>query len=331
MDTPILYANEGTFLSLADTTRYSIASSFNEFQVSVGLETGEAKDKGFCLAQAFDVDDIQSSSTPIKAKQPAVKSEPTHKLKTNAKPVGLNKKMYICASEGCNFTTQRNWNLQRHLLIHGSDKPKKCVQCDKQFFDEFELKAHLSLIHKETPIICEICSSTFKSRQGFNQHKRRHKNDYRYKCNVCSKGFFIKSHYMAHYSLHMGIKLHKCSNCHKEFSNKCSLKVHENVCQGGDGFRCDECQSVFTQKTILKNIRKANMVQRLTIVVNVAKTMHGGPHTTGTEEAVFSLYHPFMRTKRPTKPGGGGVLTPGLPNWEDEIYFHLYRNTDTDI
>ena len=256
MDTPILYANEGTFLSLADTTRYSIASSFNEFQVSVGLETGEAKDKGFCLAQAFDVDDIQSSSTPIKAKQPAVKSEPTHKLKTNAKPVGLNKKTYICASEGCNFTTQRNWNLQRHLLIHGSDKPKKCVQCDKQFFDEFELKAHLSLIHKETPIICEICSSTFKSRQGFNQHKRRHKNDYRYKCNVCSKGFFIKSHYMAHYSLHMGIKLHKCSNCHKEFSNKCSLKVHENVCQGGDGFRCDECQSVFTQKNYLKEHKK---------------------------------------------------------------------------
>ena len=56
------------------------------------------------------------------------------------------------------------------------------------------------------------------------------------------------------------------------------------------------------KRTGLKNIKRANMVQQLTFVVNVAKPLPGEPHTTDTEEAVAPQYHPFMRIKRPTKP-----------------------------
>ena len=71
----------------------------------------------------------------------------------------------------------------------------------------------------------------------------------------------------------MGIKLHKCIKCHKEFSNKCSLKVHQMFAREVMDSDVMNANQYLPKRTGLKNIKRANMVQKLTFVVNVARPM----------------------------------------------------------
>ena len=123
-------------------------------------------------------------------------------------------------------------------LINGNvskmDSLINCLQCDKEFFDMFELKQHISISHNNVKNMCDICgfksSKTNAGRAHIIIHKIS-KHDFK----LCTKCEYISAsqHDITEHELEdhnmIVAKMHKCQELKCSFScnNKRIMKLHQ--------------------------------------------------------------------------------------------------------
>ena len=109
-----------------------------------------------------------------------------------------------------------------------------CLQCEKEFFDMFDLKQHISISHNNVRNICDICgfqsSKTNAGRAHIIIHKIS-KHDYK----LCTKCEYISAsqdditeHELEDHNMIVA-KMHKCQELKCSFScnNKRVMKLHQ--------------------------------------------------------------------------------------------------------
>ncbi|CAF94670.1 unnamed protein product, partial [Tetraodon nigroviridis] len=104
---------------------------------------------------------------------------------------------------GCRMTIKAlfrtPFSLQRHLLIHNSERTFKCDQCDSTFKRKDTLNVHIQVVH--------------------DGHKK-------YKCDLCEKAFVTPSVLKSHKKTHTGEKEKICPYCGQKFASNGTLRVH---------------------------------------------------------------------------------------------------------
>lgn len=68
------------------------------------------------------------------------------------------------------------------LLVHGSDRPYPCYQCDKWFKREWHLKVHIQTHQEFKPFSCLICSKSFRTEKTLQVHLATHSPDKPFAC-----------------------------------------------------------------------------------------------------------------------------------------------------
>ncbi|XP_044727320.1 zinc finger protein 883-like [Chrysoperla carnea] len=108
----------------------------------------------------------------------------------------------ICGYSACKLS-----NLQRHLLIHSTERPYACDRCDKTYGRPDYLKQHISHVHLNIrKFQCKFCSQTFPERRTLVHHERRHTGEKPHKCEECGKAFAQKIAMRTHMKTHRNPK-----------------------------------------------------------------------------------------------------------------------------
>ncbi|XP_044727324.1 zinc finger protein 470-like [Chrysoperla carnea] len=103
----------------------------------------------------------------------------------------------------CGFAARKPSDLQRHLLIHSTERPYACDRCEKTYRRDDSLKQHISHVHlNERKYQCKFCSQAFYERRHLVHHERRHTGEKPHKCEVCGKAFAQKTALITHTKIH---------------------------------------------------------------------------------------------------------------------------------
>ena len=109
-----------------------------------------------------------------------------------------------------------------------------CLQCEKEFFDMFELKQHISISHNNVKNMCDICGFKSSKTNAGRAHTIIHKiskHDYK----LCTKCEYISAsqdditeHELEDHNKIVA-KMHKCQELKCSFScnNKRVMKLHQ--------------------------------------------------------------------------------------------------------
>ncbi|KAK3587569.1 hypothetical protein CHS0354_004859 [Potamilus streckersoni] len=170
-------------------------------------------------------------------------------------------KLFACSE--CDYKSNYKANLKKHVRhIHQMNKERniKCLECDKMFFTEDNMRRHLKLHSDERPHKCAQCSKAFKTIHGLKSHEISHQEDRPFKCEIdgCSKDFKIKKLLKSHIE-----EFHKeapknyicpVPECGMSFYKKCHLDRHEATHTGERKYSCtwDSCEKTFRHADNLK-------------------------------------------------------------------------------
>jgi len=142
-------------------------------------------------------------------------------------------------STDCNFATNSEWRLLRHLRIKHREKPYekadiKCSQCYRKFFCKEQLQNHVKKYHEEEEMFS--CAEF-----GCHYQSRKQK--------------LVQLHVKRAHTLTDKTATFICPVCDLKYQSKSALKNHMNTTHDDDGkemkFSCDvgNCQAKFMYKS----------------------------------------------------------------------------------
>ncbi|GBP06739.1 Zinc finger protein 79 [Eumeta japonica] len=82
-----------------------------------------------------------------------------------------------------------NAYLVYHRRTHFNDRPYKCTQCPKAFFEKQNLVIHEKWHSDQRPFPCSVCCKAFKTRGALQRHFMLHTGEKPYVCEFCGKAF----------------------------------------------------------------------------------------------------------------------------------------------
>ncbi|XP_035215165.1 zinc finger protein 585A-like [Stegodyphus dumicola] len=116
----------------------------------------------------------------------------------------VKSEVYKCSF--CFYVTERNYDIQEHLLLHKKYPPFICDICKKSFTQKCNLKTHLRLHSDERPYICKICKKAFKQKKNLDAHLVIHTDICLYRCSVCGEKFRqkiqVQNHHLRHHTVY---------------------------------------------------------------------------------------------------------------------------------
>ena len=130
-----------------------------------------------------------------------------------------NKKIFACMHPNCGKKFKFQSEINRHLIIHFSQRPFTCSVpgCQKSFKRAYALTNHVRTHKKVTSFFCTVegCASKFTTKSALKYHLLRHSGGGLFRCDYPGcKGAFIT---------HAGLKQHtNASFCHKRVKNTTS-------------------------------------------------------------------------------------------------------------
>ena len=159
----------------------------------------------------------------------------------------------------CSKEFQYESSLKCHVVSHYPDKPKLfgCDQCDYKSNYKANLKKHIRHIHeqkKERDIKCLECDKMFYTDENMRRHLKLHSEDRPFKCEEknCEKAFKTLNGLKFHILSHTGESL-TCSLCSKEFrTERCLLQHNKEVHDGAPkSFKChfEGCEFAFYKRS----------------------------------------------------------------------------------
>ncbi|XP_070834206.1 zinc finger protein 271-like [Chaetodon trifascialis] len=165
----------------------------------------------------------------------------------------------------CGKKFKRDSHLIRHVdKSHKGHKAFKCLECNKEFEQRYQLVLHIRIHTGEKPFSCDFCDKTFVQNSSRLAHMRVHTGEKPYFCAKCGKSFATSNHFKFCKAQnecritpetenvdenHKGEKAFKCFECNKEFNQKHQLVLHARVHTGEKPFSCDFCGKTFTQNS----------------------------------------------------------------------------------
>ena len=206
----------------------------------------------------------------------------THLCKDSAK---AEDKYLSCDFPGCQYVTQKGFNMTQHIRSHNDERRNECPVCHQRFRVSSHLRDHVKAVHtKERTFQCPHCPRAFATSWQAKSHIRtNHERTKMYKCKQCSKrsfktpqalaGHVKSSHAKAkptekrvkmcefcgdnltrNHSCNMDLnKMVECSICQRQMSGK-SLKSHLQYHRKKEvsNYLCQFCTKSFTTETSLK-------------------------------------------------------------------------------
>ncbi|GFY64613.1 zinc finger protein [Trichonephila inaurata madagascariensis] len=127
-------------------------------------------------------------------------------------------KLHTCGI--CDRSFSSKTYLQKHVALHGGDRPHECTICRKTFALKDNLQKHYR-IHDpmKQRFFCSECGA-------LEQHYLVHSGERPFSCNLCSRSFKQKSHRDKHLQTHIGQDL---SNTNSSNSNELGLPSDTSV------------------------------------------------------------------------------------------------------
>lgn len=166
----------------------------------------------------------------------------------------------------CGKRFKKDSFLIRHVdKTHKGQKAFKCMKCNKEFEQRYQLVLHVRVHTGEKPFSCDFCGKTFSQNSGRIVHMRVHTGEKPYFCKKCGNSFPSGKHFKYCKGRNdsakptpeqgnaeennNGEKTFKCSECNKEFKRRPNLALHMRVHTGEKPFSCDICGKTFTQSS----------------------------------------------------------------------------------
>ncbi|XP_014670425.1 PREDICTED: zinc finger protein 90-like isoform X2 [Priapulus caudatus] len=100
----------------------------------------------------------------------------------------VHRKQFRCGV--CDYATNSDVALERHLAMHDDSRPMKCSQCEYRARDDKTLLDHVRNRHTAEELTrvhaCGVCGKRFKTRTMLKSHMPSHTNAKTYCCNFCN-------------------------------------------------------------------------------------------------------------------------------------------------
>lgn len=171
-------------------------------------------------------------------------------------------KVYQC--ETCGKIFQNDSLLKQHDQFQHKNLPAACCMlCGKTFATKANLEKHYIVHTSERPYKCEKCPSSYKTSYALTKHKLLHQNVLPYECRDCEERFRTIATYAKHRLLNHKNQIVEqsqrkpinrymtCELCHEVFSRSIDLHKHINESHADQSYpyiTCPECPQQFLQQ-----------------------------------------------------------------------------------
>ncbi|KAL5239363.1 hypothetical protein ACI65C_006773 [Semiaphis heraclei] len=157
----------------------------------------------------------------------------------------------------CQYSTNKNYLLSRHMKSHSKERPFKCDICSRGFKTGTSLTNHFNTHTGTKPHHCRICPSSFTTSGELVRHvKYKHTHEKPHKCSTCNYASVELSKLRNHMRCHTGERPYQCPHCTYASPDTFKLKRHMRIHTGEKPYECDICFAKFTQSNSLKTHRQ---------------------------------------------------------------------------
>lgn len=171
----------------------------------------------------------------------------------------------------CNYTTDRQTDLEIHHNRHLGNKPFPCLyeNCIQAFCTEGELNRHAKThIADNKTFACPHCSHTTTTGAYLDLHIKTHNEDKPHRCPIesCLKGYARNSDLVIHIRTHTGERPFPCTyeDCTQAFPSNSALSAHMNRHNAVKPCKCthEGCDKTFATNSDLAKHTKTHTGER---------------------------------------------------------------------